>query len=88
MITAAWMVDKEVVVVNENESSERVKIHAAPAVRYRGTGLEGLQKMGEEFEAENEGMKIPTRGWLMANRRTIKERMQKDKLPHHRLSLF
>jgi hypothetical protein len=60
MITAARTVDKGVVDVEENKPWERLKIHAVPLVRYMGKGTEGLQKMREEFEAENEGIAIPT----------------------------
>jgi hypothetical protein len=59
-ITAARTVDRGVVDVEGNETWERLKIHAVPLVRYMGKGAEGLQKMREEFEAENEGIAIPT----------------------------
>jgi len=60
IITAARTVDRGVVDVDENETWERLKIHAVPLMRYMGKGTEGLQKMQEEFEAENEGIAIPT----------------------------
>jgi len=41
-----------------------------------GKGTEGLQKMREELEAENEGIVIPTQLRWLANPRTIRERMQ------------
>jgi hypothetical protein len=56
----ARTVDRRVIDVEENETWERLKIHAVPLVRYMGKGTEGLHKMGEEFEAENEGIAIPT----------------------------
>jgi len=45
IITAARTVDKGVVDVEENESWERLEIHAVPLLRYIGKGTEGLQKM-------------------------------------------
>jgi hypothetical protein len=45
IITAARTVDREVVHVEENETWERLQIHAVPLVRYIGKGTEGLQKM-------------------------------------------
>jgi hypothetical protein len=60
IITAARTVDRGVVDVDENETWERLKIHAVPLMRYMGKGTQGLQKMREEFEAENKGIAIPT----------------------------
>ena len=74
IITAARMVEKGVVDVEENESWERLMIHAVPLIRYMGKGTEGLQKMREQFEAENEGIVIPTPVRWLANPRTIRER--------------
>jgi hypothetical protein len=45
IITAVRTVDKGVIDVEENESWERLKIHAVCLVRYMGKGLEGLQMM-------------------------------------------
>jgi hypothetical protein len=59
-ITAARTEDKGVMDVAENETWERIKIHAVPLVRSMGKGTEGLQKMRQEFEVENEGVAIPT----------------------------
>ena len=39
-------------------------------------GTQGLQKMRKEFEAENEGVTIPTQVWWLANPRAIRERRQ------------
>jgi hypothetical protein len=80
IITAARTVDKGVIDVEENESWERLKIHAVPLVRYMGKGTEGLQKMREEFEAENEGIKVPTQVRWLANTRTIRERRQNGEI--------
>jgi hypothetical protein len=80
IITAARTVDKGVIDVEENESWERLKIHAVPLVRYMGKGTEGLQKMREEFEAENEGIAIPTQVRWLANPRTIRERRQNGEI--------
>jgi hypothetical protein len=59
ILKAARTVDKGVIDVEENETWERLNIHAVSLVRYMGKGTEGLQKMREEFEAENEGLVIP-----------------------------
>jgi len=53
------MVDKGVIEVEENESWERLKIHAVPLVRSRGKGTQGLRKMQHEIHAENEGVTVP-----------------------------
>jgi len=45
IITAARMVDKVVVDVEENQSCEKLMIHAVPLVRYMGKWTEVLQKM-------------------------------------------
>jgi len=50
-----------------------LKIHTVPLVRYMGKGTDGLQKMGEEFEAENEGIAIPTYVRCLENLRTIRD---------------
>jgi len=80
IITARRTVDKEVIDEEENESWERLKIHAVPLVRYMGKGTEGLQKMREEFEPENEGIKIPTQVRWLANPRIIRERRQNGEI--------
>jgi len=80
IITAARTVDNGVVDVEENESWERPKIHAVPLVRYMGKGTDGLQKMREELEAENEGIVISTQVRWLANPRTIRERRQNGEI--------
>jgi hypothetical protein len=80
IITAARTVDTGVVDVEENETWERLKIDAIPLVRYMGKGTEGLQKMQEEFEAENEGVAIPTQVRWLANPHTIRERRQNGEI--------
>ena len=80
IINAARTVDKGVVDLEENESWERLMIHAVPLVRYTGIGTESLQKMGEEFEAENEGRVIPTEVRWLVNPRTIRERRQSGEI--------
>jgi hypothetical protein len=73
---AVRTVDKGVVDVEENEYCERPKIHAVHLVRYMGKGTEGLQKIREEFDAENEGVAIPTQVRWLVNPHTIRERRQ------------
>ena len=67
--------------VEENECWERLEIHAVPFVRYMGKGTEGLQKMREIFEGENDGIEIPTQVRWVANPRTIRERRQNGDIP-------
>jgi hypothetical protein len=45
-----------------------------------GKGTEGLQKIREEFEAENEGIAIPTQVQWLENPRTIRERRQNGEI--------
>jgi hypothetical protein len=80
IITAARTVDKGVVDVEENETWERLKIHAVPLAQYMGKGTEGLQKMRQELEVENEGIAIPTQVRWLANPRTIRERKQNGEI--------
>jgi len=80
IITAVRTVDRGVVDVEENETRERRKIHAVPHVRYMGKGTEGLQRMREEFEAETEGIAIPTQVRWVANPHTIRERRQNGEI--------
>jgi hypothetical protein len=76
IITAARTVKKGVIDVEENEPLERRKIHAVPLVRYMGRGTAGLQKIQEEYFAENEGVTIPSQAQWLANPRDIRERRQ------------
>jgi len=59
IINAAHTVNKGVINVEENESWERLKVHAVELVRYMGKGTESLQKMRDEMHAENKGVVIP-----------------------------
>jgi len=77
---AARTVDRGVVDVEENNTWERLKIHAVPLVRYMGKGTDGLQKMREEFEAENEGIKVPTQVRWLANPSTIRDRKKNGEI--------
>jgi len=74
IITEARTVAKDVVDVKENVSLERLTIQAVPLVGYMGKGTERLQKMGQQFEAENEGILTPTQVRWLANPHTIWER--------------
>ena len=74
LITAARTVNKDIMDVEENESCEKLMIHAVTLIRYTGKGTQGLQKMREEFEAENERNVIPTQVRWLANPHTIRER--------------
>jgi hypothetical protein len=80
IIMAARTVDRGVVHVEENVNWERVKIHAVPLVWYMGKGTQGLQKMREEFEVENEGIENPTQVRWLANPHTIREMRQNGEI--------
>jgi len=56
-----------------------LQFHAVPLIRYMGKGTEGLQKIRAEFEADNEGIVIPTQVRWLANPRTVRERRQNGK---------
>jgi len=58
IINPAWTVDKGVIDVEGNKYWERLKVHAAPLVRYMGKGTEGLQKIWDEMHGEKEGLVI------------------------------
>ena len=77
IITAGRTVDRGVMDVEEKKTWERVMIHAVPLVRYIRIGTAGSQKMREEFEAQNEGIAIPTQAQWLENPRIIRERRQK-----------
>ena len=74
IITTARTVNKGVVDVEENVSCERLKINAVHLTRYMGKGTESLQKMLEQFEAENEGIVVPTKTRWQVNPSDIRER--------------
>jgi hypothetical protein len=80
IISTARAVDKVVIDVEGNESWERLKIHAVPLIRYMGKGTEGLQKMREEIQVENEGVAIPAQVRWLTNPRTIKERRRNGEI--------
>jgi len=73
---AARTVDKGVIDVEDNESWQKLKIHAGSLLQYMGKGTECLRKMREEFPSENKGTEIPTQVRWLANPRTIRERRQ------------
>ena len=76
IITAARTVDRGVVDVEKNEPWERLTIHAVPIVRCMGRGTEGQRRLWNEFEAESEGIPIPTQVRWLANPCTMRETRQ------------
>jgi len=52
-------VDTGIINVERNELWERVKNNTVSLVGYIGMGAQGLPKMGEEIQAEYEGVTIP-----------------------------
>jgi hypothetical protein len=73
IVNAARTVNKGVIDVEENESWERLKIHAVPFVRYMGKRTLGLSKMLDEIQAENEGVAVPVHVRWLASPHSIKE---------------
>jgi hypothetical protein len=45
-----------------------------------GQGTDGLKKMGEKFDVVNEGIKIPTQVWWLADPHIIRERRQNGEI--------
>jgi len=88
IITAASTVDIGVVDVEEIKTWEKLKSHAVPLVLYMGKDTEGLGKMREEFEAENEGIKVSTQVRWLANSRTIRERRQNGDIAAQSVVIF
>ena len=80
IIKAPRSVDKGIIDVEGNESWERLKIHNVPLVRYMGKGTEGLQKMREEIQPENEGVAIPAQVRWLLNPQIIREREQRGEI--------
>jgi len=80
IIKAARSVDKGIIDVEGNESWKRLKIHTVPLVRYMGKGTDGLQKMKEEIQAENEAVAIPAEVRWLSNPRIIREREQRGEI--------
>jgi len=74
IFTAVRTVDTGVVNVAENKAWERLRIYPVPLVRYTGIGTEGQQMMHEEFEAENDGVTIPTQVQQLVNPHAIRGR--------------
>jgi hypothetical protein len=77
---SATTVEKAVMDVEAIGSWERLTIHSVPLVRYMGKGTDGLQKMREEFDVENDSIVIPTQVRWLANPNTIRERRQNGEI--------
>lgn len=71
IMTTASNIDKGVVEVEDNESGEILMIHPVPCVQYMGKGTEVLEKMREEFEAQDECVTIPAKVPWLANHSTF-----------------
>jgi hypothetical protein len=78
--TVARTDDKQVIDVEENESSERLKIHAVPLVRCMRIGAEAVQTMGEELGTENTGVTTPTQVRWLVNPSAIRQRRQNGEI--------
>jgi hypothetical protein len=80
VIRAARTVVRGVVVVKENKTWERLKIHAVPLMRYMGQDTDSLQKMRDDCEAENKGIAIPTHVQWLAKPSTFRDRRQNTEI--------
>jgi len=80
IITAAWMVDKGVIDVEEHESSERLKVHAVPLMRFIGKGTEGLHKMQDEIHVDNERVAIPIQVRWLANPHSFRQTRERGEI--------
>jgi hypothetical protein len=80
IITAARSVDKGVIDLQPNDTWTRLKIHGVPLKRYLGRGTEGLEKLREEFVAENNDLEIPTRIYWLGSPTRIKERFNNGEI--------
>jgi len=74
IINAARTVEKGVIDIEENESCERLIVHAVPLVRLMGKGRQGLEMMRDEIHVENEGVVIPVQVRWLANPHSIRDR--------------
>jgi hypothetical protein len=80
IIKAARSVDKRIMDVEGNESWERLTNDTVPLVRYMGKGTEGLHKMREEIQAENEGVEIPAQVRSLSNPQIVRDREQRGEI--------
>jgi len=76
IITAVPTVDERVIDVQENESWERLKVHAVPLVTYMGNATEGLQTMRYEMHTQNEEVTVTGQVRWLASLHSIDERRQ------------
>jgi len=74
IITAVRTVSKAVIEVEQNDTWQRLKIHAVPLVRYMGKGTEGLQLTWDEMHTETEGVTVPVHGQCLASPHSIQAR--------------
>jgi len=77
IITTARTVDKGVFNVEENESWERLHIHAVPLMRNMQKGTEGLQTMRDEIQTENEWVAVQMPVPWLGSPHSIQQRSQK-----------
>ena len=75
IIQAARTVDPGIINITSNETWKRVKIHGVPLFLYMGKGTNGLNKLREEIEVENEGVEIPMEIRWLGRVSTIRDRV-------------
>ena len=78
IIRAVRTVDPGIVNITSNETWKWVKIHGVTLFLYMGKGTNGLNKLREEIEAENEGVEIPMEMRWLGRVPTIQERVRTE----------
>jgi len=80
VIRAAKSVDSVTIGLDTNETWQRVRIYGIPLERYVGKGTHGLEKLREEMEAENDGLRFPMQVRWLGRLEDIKKRWKEGKI--------
>jgi len=78
--SVALTVGNSVIDLTEIMSWERITMHAVPGVRYMGKGTEGVPKMQDAINRENEGVKILVQVHQLVNPNNVRQRSQNGKI--------
>ena len=68
------MADPAVTILEDRETSWWETMHAIPVARYLDRGLGGTEKLREELEAENVGIRIPSPTRYLSGAPSVKAR--------------